>query len=42
MPTEDFEWFSNALATNKTGLDHIDKHIIVRMFGYKDVADYYD
>ena len=42
MSEEDYEWISNALNTNKTGLDHIDREIYVRMFGYKDVYDYYD
>ena len=42
MSEEDFKWVSNAIETNKTGLDHIDKHIYVKMFGYKDVQDYYE
>ena len=27
---------------NKTGLDHIDKHVYPRMFGYKNDMDYYE
>lgn len=42
MSDEEYKWLSNALETNKTGLDHIDEHVIVKMFGYKDVADYYN
>ena len=42
MSEKDFAEFSNALETNKTGLDHIDKHVYVKMFGYKDVQAYYD
>ena len=31
-----------ALKANKTGIDHIDKHMYVPMFKFKDVIDYYD
>ena len=36
MSKEDYAWLKEALDTNTTGLEHIDKHIYVRMFGYKD------
>ena len=41
MPEEDFEELSNQIYSNKTGLDHLDKHVYPKMFGYKDDADYY-
>ena len=41
MSEKDFKEINYAIETNKTGLDHIDKHIYVKMFGYKDVLDYY-
>ena len=33
---------SHALATNKEGLSHIDEHVYTKMFGYKDVQDFYN
>ena len=42
MPEEEFKELSHIIDTNKTGLDHIDKLIYVKMFGYKDLDDYYD
>ena len=41
MEEKDFKEVKHALETNKTGLDHIDEHIYVKMFGYKSVLDYY-
>lgn len=37
MSKEDFKELSHAIHTNRTGLDHIDKHVYVKMFGYKSV-----
>jgi len=31
-----------ALKANKTGLDHIDKHLYTPMLNFKDTLDYYD
>lgn len=42
MTPEDYQWISNVLATNNDGLRHLDRHIYVKMFGYKDLQDYYD
>jgi len=42
MSEEDFKELTRALETNWTGLDHIDKHVYVKMFGYESVHDYYD
>lgn len=42
MPEEDYNDLSHTLDTNKTGLDHIEKHIYVKMFGHKDLQDYYN
>ena len=42
MEKKDYEELSNAFNTNKTGLDHIDKHVYVKMFGFRDVHHYYD
>ena len=42
LSEEEFKDLSNVLQTNRTGLDHIDKHIYVKMYGYKDLDDYYD
>ena len=42
MPEEEFKELSHIIDTNTTGLDHIDKLIYVKMFGYKDLDDYYD
>ena len=42
MPKEDFKELSDTLTENKTGLDHIDKHVYTKMYGYKDVNDYYN
>jgi len=36
MGKEDFEELSHAISTNTSGLDHIDKHVYCKMFGYKD------
>ena len=42
MTPEEYQWISNVLATNNDGLRHLDRHIYVKMFGYKDLQDYYD
>ena len=42
MEKKDYEELCHAFDTNKTGLDHIDKHVYVKMFGYRDVYHYYD
>ena len=42
MSDKDYKEICHAIDTNKTGLDHIDKHIYVKMFGFKDVLDYYN
>ena len=41
MPKDDYEAFSEALNTNKTGLDHLAEHVYGRMFGYKSSWDYH-
>ena len=41
LSEEDTRYYENVFDTNKTGLDHIDQHVYVKMFGYKDVNDYY-
>ena len=41
MSEKDFKEIEHAIETNKTGLDHIDEHIYVKMFGYKSVPDYH-
>ena len=42
MPKKEYEEFCNAICSNRTGLDHLDKHVYVKMYGYKDVQDYYN
>ena len=42
MDQKDYEELCHAFDTNTTGLDHIDKHVYVKMFGYKDVTEYYE
>ena len=42
MPKEDYLELSYAIETNKTGLDHIDEHVYLKMFGYKSLEEYYD
>ena len=42
MAKKDYEELCHAFETNKTGLDHIDKQVYVKMFGYKDVDEYYE
>lgn len=42
MEKKDYEELCHAFNTNKTGLDHIDKHVYVKMFGFRDVYHYYD
>jgi len=41
MSEGEFKELAHALETNRTGMDHIDKHVYVKMFGYKNVEDYY-
>ena len=41
LSEEDFKYYSNIFETNQTGLDTIDQKVYPRMFGYKDVHDYY-
>ena len=38
---EDYKHYEHAMRTNKTGLDHLDEHVYTRMFGYKNVTEYY-
>ena len=38
---DDYEAFSEALYTNKTGLDHLAEHVYTRMFGHKSSWDYH-
>lgn len=42
MSKEYFEELTKVFNENKTGLDHIDKHVYLKMFGYKNVDEYYD
>ena len=42
MSNDDYNHMYDVFASNKTGLDHIDKHVYVKMFNYKDVQDYYN
>ena len=42
MSEEDFAELTHAVNTNKTGLDHLDKHVYVKMFGFKDIPEYYE
>ena len=41
LSEEDAKHYEWAFESNRTGLDHIDEHVYTRMFGYKDVMDYY-
>lgn len=41
MSEDDFRELAHTIETNRTGMDHIDKHVYVKMFGYKNVEDYY-
>lgn len=41
MSEPEYLKLKNALDSNKTGLRHIDCNVLVDMFGYKDVDDYY-
>ena len=41
MKDAEYKQLKHALDTNKTGLRHIDVHVLTEMFGYKDVDDYY-
>ena len=40
MSKDDYKELCVAFNTNNSGCDHIDKHVYVKMFGYKDVDDY--
>ena len=42
MSKKDYAHYEHAFNTNRTGLDHIDEHVYVKMFGYKNTQDYYD
>lgn len=42
MNEKDYDELSHALNTNYTGLDHIDKHVYLKMFGYKSLEAYYE
>lgn len=42
MSAEDFAYYENAFNSNRSGLDHLDEHVYPKMFGYKDVTDYYE
>ena len=42
MSKEDFAELEHAIDTNKTGLDHIDKHVYLKMYGFKDIPEYYE
>ena len=42
MSEKDFAELEHAINTNKTGLDHIDKHVYLKMFGFKSIAEYYE
>ena len=41
MSKEEFQEFSKTI-DKKTGLDHLDEHVYVKMYGFKDKQDYYD
>ena len=41
MSREEFTEFSKTL-DKKTGLDHLDEHVYVKMYGFKDRQDYYN
>lgn len=41
MPKKDYDELYNAIHSNRSGLGHIDKHVFVKMYGYKDAQDYY-
>ena len=41
MEKKEYEELCTVFKENKTGLDYIDEHVYVKMFGYKDVDDYY-
>jgi len=42
MSKKDYEYYLNFFNNNWGGLKTIDEHVYVKMFGYKDVYDYYD
>lgn len=42
MDKKEYEDLCRVFDENKTGLDHIDEHVYVKMFGYRDVEHYYD
>ena len=42
MSKKDYDELYDAIYSNKSGLDHLDRHVYVKMYGYKDVQDYYN
>ena len=42
LSAEDYAHYENALKTNRTGLNHLDEHVYLKMFGYKNVTQYYE
>ena len=42
MEKKEYEDLCLVFDQNKTGLNYIDEHVFVKMFGYKDVKDYYN
>lgn len=42
MSEKDYKELCHVFDTNTTGLDHIDEHVYVKMFGYKSLDEYYD
>ena len=42
MSTEAYENLAHALETNNSGLGHIEEHIYVKMYGYKNKQDLYN
>ena len=41
MAKSEYDSLCKVFDENKTGVDHIEKHVYCKMFGYKDVDDYY-
>ena len=41
MAKEEFDRLTNVFKSNWSGVEYLDRHVYVPMFGYKDVNEYY-